>query len=184
MMPVVEEDTGLIVMPHSSVRIAWDILIFIGYFFYAITYPYRLSVTYYFDKNSLKAYPGTAPPDQWRPALIIAYIFDFIFIVDIALKSTIFAYELDAATSQGQGSGVTDPAKIFAHYYNSPGFALEVVTAFPIDFIGVVSPSALPALRFWHYLKGESSRRHKFLSFGTRTHHNQNVIQSSTLQIS
>ena len=104
-------------LPHSSMRIAWDALRIIVLLYVAIVYPLR---------HAMDIYPGFGEPTFWLEALV-----DLFFIVDIVL-------EFRTAYTGDDGRLVVD-IKLIARRYLRGWFICDIVSSLPIHYLVMLS---------------------------------------------
>ena len=92
----------LVVSPDSTMRLMWETVALVGMLFYAFGTPLRLMFAQgacLFDQAALGHGAEAASSEayaiclsQWGPSMVIDYLFDLFFIVDLLLRSRYFAF--------------------------------------------------------------------------------------------
>ncbi len=158
-------------VPESSLRCVWDTTIFTTLLFYSIALPLHIS-----------ACLREATFLDQAPLLVPGYIADGVFLVDLVLQSRLFFYREASIL-------IFEPKKIWAKYWSTHSFFLEIASALPVDLLGIYFGSSVLSFlrltkipRLVHLIEytrkmhryflenkksaGVSSRRFLYLNFG------------------
>ena len=122
-----------IFLPASRFRRWWDVIIFFASAYYCFSIPVWIAVS--FPPSESGGFSGNAA------ALLIAYLVDILFIIDLLFRWRLFFFMED-------GIVVVDPARIIKKFYNETSVPYEILCFIPWDLLAVILGSGYcPLLR-------------------------------------
>jgi hypothetical protein len=137
--------------PNSAFRLCWDIVGFVNIIFLAYTIPFYF--TYLFGDAEI----------YHRPYLVIDFLVDFYFMLDIYFRAKYFP------VLEMNGKYITDTKKIH-ELYVAGDMTLDCISSMPLEIFAAIpntSPMLLYALRFIHCIR----LRHTFKYIFTLDRH-------------
>jgi CRP-like cAMP-binding protein len=123
---------GIMVYPHDKVHVYWDILLLATKTLYCIMVPVRIcwNLTDGGFSDDVKGLDGLK--DSFDMSLILEYIFDIAYWLDMLGQMYCFAY-----VDHDMGSEVVvDRQMIATRYKNSQRYSFDIITAIPYDILG------------------------------------------------
>ena len=111
--------------PDSRIHVYGDFLSIVAILFYAVDFPVRIAN--YSKTNSLES--------SYDLAFLIGYLFDLMFIGDMILSSTVYAYTTHI---DGKPVVISDKAEIRRKYHQSKKFKVDLFASIPFDVISPV----------------------------------------------
>lgn len=114
------------IKPHSRIHVYWDLVSIVAILYYAVEFPIRLA--HYLRANTMDS--------SYDPSFAVGYLFDLLFIGDMILRSTLYAY---TAYSDGKPVVISDRTEIRRKYTQSSKFKIDIAASVPFDIISPIA---------------------------------------------
>lgn len=115
---------GFRISPNSQIHVYWDIFALLTIMYNALSFPILLSS--FIRSGSVK--------DGYSYAFIVNYVIDIMFLLDMNLRMTVYAY---TTFESGRNVTVVDSELIKKNYKKTSWFHVDRVANIPYDIIGI-----------------------------------------------
>ncbi|GMH59726.1 hypothetical protein TrST_g1578 [Triparma strigata] len=124
---------GIMIYPHDKFHVYWDSALLLIKFLYCVMIPVRICWNITDGGFSGDASDLAGLKESFDPSLILEYIFDIVYILDMCGQLYCFAF-IDY--SVGSSEVIVDRQQIRERYLRSSRFRLDLFIAFPYDIVG------------------------------------------------
>ena len=123
---------GIMIYPHDKFHVYWDILLLVIKGLYCIMIPVRICWNLTAGGFDPEVMGTDGLKDSFDLSLILEYIFDIVYWLDMAGQMHAFAY-----VDYNMGSEVVvDRQLIASRYKESKRFRFDILTSIPFDILG------------------------------------------------
>ena len=112
--------------PNSRIHLYGDFLSIIAILYYAVDFPVRIA--HYSNTNSLES--------SYDIVFMVGYLFDLMFIGDMILSSTVYAF---ITHIDGKPVVISDKNEIMRKYQQSRKFKVDLFATIPFDIISPIA---------------------------------------------
>jgi CRP-like cAMP-binding protein len=114
------------IRPDSPFRPAWAAASLVGIAYFSLTIPLRIMVRIDCEAHFCLS--------KWDNSLIVDYLWDIFFLVDVILHSYVFAFRV---FENDEHRLVSDRRQIFLRFWRSPSAFVSVLAVFPVELFSI-----------------------------------------------